>query len=527
MESDTSPRPLARGSGHARVDSLLACLSPWELLHLRNEFRKGSINITGLATLLDLPVEILSMIVTQLELEDVVRCRLVSRSWRVMWTHGAVITTMCRYFFPGLLEKAAIDRDPRGPAELLQSCIARNLWHRRGAHSESKAVRRERTSGPAMHVSRTTDLSQASFYQEGFLAWQNDGSSVIVHDLRADQRHLCNFSVSWLEGERQDLKGMSSHLLVFTISTSLKIWHIQSRTWKRLRLPGPFQTCYVDREQVAVLTRQGLIIRWSWNGSATELDQSHSLNMVPEGYGTGIFRPGVILHPQKANITYLVRIYESKSKDTCSRELIFLMSVVRHDAGVPTHRWLENILPASLGDADDLSSPPLNSFLTLPCSKMSAHGLYSIGIVETNYSVHEFATTAFNIYKEAFVQRRFQYAKPDHSHGNPRMLRMRHSTGSWAGQKTRAGYLTAWSEANPMIPRYVASPSSEDNNTDTLHPAAQQFCIFGDDEFHVSVSNNGYMVWLFAMRLSAGNELDCEDESQTSWTTNSKPIDWS
>lgn len=65
---------------------------------------------------------------------------------------------------------------------------------------------------------------------------------------------------------------------------------------------------------MAVVTRQDLIIKVSWSGSAIELDQSETLEMVPEGYETGIAPPGVMLHPKKQNVAYTARIYRSKAK---------------------------------------------------------------------------------------------------------------------------------------------------------------------------------------------------------------------
>lgn len=65
---------------------------------------------------------------------------------------------------------------------------------------------------------------------------------------------------------------------------------------------------------MAVTTRQELIIKWSWRGSAVELDQSGILNTVPEGYDAGKLLPGVILHPSEQGVSYIARIYRSKPR---------------------------------------------------------------------------------------------------------------------------------------------------------------------------------------------------------------------
>lgn len=208
-----------------RIDSFLASLSPWELLRLREDLRNRNIKITGLADLSDLPSEIVSMIAVKLELDDVLCCRMVSRSWHATWTRGAVTSTICHYFFPGLLEKAEIDQDPRSPAELFQSCIDSYLWHKRGAYPESSFI--EWTTKPFTNPSLSQDeelnnqlLRPKPFfkpsYDGGMLAWQVDLVSAIVYDLRTHQHHLCSFAAYAIDSWRLDLQGMSSNLLVFS-----------------------------------------------------------------------------------------------------------------------------------------------------------------------------------------------------------------------------------------------------------------------------------------------------------------------
>ncbi|KAG5914996.1 hypothetical protein E4U42_000191 [Claviceps africana] len=249
---------------------------------------------------------------------------------------------------------------------------------------------------------------------------------------------------------------------------------------------------------------------WSWSGSATELDQSHSLNTIPEGYETGPFLPGVIIDAQKPSTIYFVRIYQDKSNDTdilsasCPPKLVFLMSVVRYDDGVPTNRWLQRILPASFRSTLTLVTLH-TSRVTLVCPKMNAYGLYSIGIVKTG-TFHDLAAVGFNIYKEVFIQRPFELMRD-----NEQLRRLKHTYFIAEG-------VTTWSAAHPMIPQYVAFAPPEGSGRPSL------FCVFGDDEFHISVTNKEYRLWSFASQLPVGNKPDAGEESQTSQQLPVRPL---
>lgn len=81
-----------------------------------------------------------------------------------------------------------------------------------------------------------------------------------------------------------------------------------------MSLPGPFVRCFVEGERAAFVTRQGLVIAWSWEGGAIEVDVSGELNRPPEGYDRGRSLPGVILNPSKADTLYVASLFRSKPK---------------------------------------------------------------------------------------------------------------------------------------------------------------------------------------------------------------------
>lgn len=216
--------------GRTKVDAFLATLSPWDLLYLRDKFRNGKIPIVGLAGLPDLPAEILSLIVTQLALDDIVSCRLVSRAWHSSWTQGAVITAISHFFFPGLVEKHKQLNDSKSTQDLVQLCMAKSLrrrharplrttfifWMERGCPVFKPRVEQERQR-PNWLRRFYYSMGPPVFYDEGRLVWQVSDVDVVIDDLRTCERRYCNLMEMHLRGQKLVLQGMSRDMLVFIV----------------------------------------------------------------------------------------------------------------------------------------------------------------------------------------------------------------------------------------------------------------------------------------------------------------------
>jgi hypothetical protein len=92
------------------------------------------------------------------------------------------------------------------------------------------------------------------------------------------------------------------------------IWHIDLQAWKRVTLPGPLVTCFVEGERAAFVIRQGSVIAWSWSNGTSEIDVSGAMSRPPVDYeGSGVL-PGVILHPNMTDTLYVASLYLGKRK---------------------------------------------------------------------------------------------------------------------------------------------------------------------------------------------------------------------
>lgn len=220
----------------AAIDGFLAGLSPWERMYLRSRLRDCKFSIGGLASLEDLPAEIVCLAATEhLRLEDVLSCRHVSRAWRAAWDHEAVCSTLCRYFFPGLLEVHAEDQERASArdlflreAELFQrrrhgkplqkSFIA---WDRAWS---SEVFRNKRPDGeveddvPQVGMLAPTRAHQAArvVYGDGKIAWEAGSTRIIIDDLRQRQRQVCSITRLFLSGQTLDLQSVTKDLLVLS-----------------------------------------------------------------------------------------------------------------------------------------------------------------------------------------------------------------------------------------------------------------------------------------------------------------------
>ncbi|KHN94762.1 F-box domain, Skp2-like protein [Metarhizium album ARSEF 1941] len=538
---DSAAGGSSRAVGRSNVDAFVATLSPWDLLYLRGRFRGGTLPITGLAGLPDLPAEIVSLIAVQLTLDDIVNCRLVSRDWHASWTQSAVITALSHFFFPGLVEKHEQLKVPQSPRRLVDASVTRALRRRHARPCRASFIvwrerccpvfRRPREEDDQGSDCRRTSYRSTGppvFYDRARLAWQASEVSVIVDDLRTCRRHDCSLVEAHVQGQRLALQAMSRELLVFVARrpsaglnyNTVQIWHVDLEEWRRTTLPGPLATCFVEGERAAFITRQGLVIAWSWTGGATEVDVSGEVSRPPEDYEGRQSLPGVMLHPERLDTLYVAAMFRSKlSTDGFratgqSQQRRFLMSVVRYQGGKPTKRWQELIRKDSLSITyDDSTCKPFR--ITLACSKMGSHGLHNLGTVLTASNknhptrVVELATAAFSIYKETFIQRTF--AESEGSSMTDRSP-LHFEPSAW-GVCEYEEPLTTWSQQHASIPRWV-KPDSADGPPDRDEaaaddvflylkelakgvPASEPCRIFGDEDFEIHVTTQGILVWSF------------------------------
>ena len=219
---------------YAKVDAFLATLTPWELVYARTHFR--TLTISGLASLPDLPSELVCHIATQLSLPDILAARQVSRSWRAAWTHGPVVSGVCHHFFSGLLELYNARTHWGSARELFDAAAKRYLtrYYARPARTAFISWDAGWNSGvftnrkpldarnPPSFRRQVCFYAQGPpvFYARGILAWQPAKSYVIVDDLRSCRRSVCMLTPILMSGQLISLHAVSERLLIFAATNN-------------------------------------------------------------------------------------------------------------------------------------------------------------------------------------------------------------------------------------------------------------------------------------------------------------------
>lgn len=209
------------------IDGFLGSLTSWDLIYLRRRMHEHEKRI-HLASFEDLPAEIIIYIAQYMELEDLLTCRNVCRSWREAWTFGAVTASLCCRYFPGLTEMSNLPHSAGQEllADTSKRYIGKYLRPRPNAYFLSRWFLGDKYSEEAedmrediFHRSDCLDFGPDRVqmcYQDGMLAWQPDDSYTIVNDLRRMTRKRCSFGASLVAGRKLDLQAITRELVVFS-----------------------------------------------------------------------------------------------------------------------------------------------------------------------------------------------------------------------------------------------------------------------------------------------------------------------
>lgn len=309
------------------------------------------------------------------------------------------------------------------------------------------------------------------------------------------------------------------------MSSHRKIWHIETATWSRVSLPGPFARCFVEDERTVFVTRQGLVISWSWRDTSSELDVTGDLNGPPEGYETGWSLPGIIIHPTRTETLFVASLCrrtsagEEDAHDDATNPPEFVMVVIRYDNGKPVQRYQEAIHDASL--CESVPYQPLGEHfsIALLCRKMSSSGLYNLGTcLQPRRSfedpqVIEIATVGFNIHTETFVQREYIDTISDDDSVLARKGHIEASTwrlsldlcplSTWAETCASTSwwfYPTTFAKAHEKGKSRTMGVYGVAEYLKEIHrcvPSAEACRVFGDDDFQIFVTTQGVLVWAF------------------------------
>lgn len=198
------------------IQQFLTNLSPWERLYMRKQIQHTPIE---LATLEDMPPEVICLFESHMELRDVLFCQLVSKSWAKAWSHSAVINQLLDRYFPGVAEIHRSEQPRRLLAKALavrgrKFCQKRVIeWNMNWETASFRNVTpRPNAILPNAHLQRSQRYPVR--YVNGKLAWQPFPELIVVDDLnvKSRQRVVCP---ELARTNRYQMVGVSDSLLVF------------------------------------------------------------------------------------------------------------------------------------------------------------------------------------------------------------------------------------------------------------------------------------------------------------------------
>ena len=210
----------SRDEENEAIDAFLSNLSHWGLLRVRNHLQSMRLKFSGLE---NLPPEIICEIAPHLDLQDLLNCRLVSREWFRSWTHKAVVATLCKDRFPGLME---LHPSTKPDALFLKTAVERLKWQRKDfcrriipwdpsrSTDEFRNESTLSTPGPAGDALETVPVVYPVQYDDGMIAWQPRQDCVIVDDLRTSSRQRYGLAIESISGRCPQVEGVSRKLVV-------------------------------------------------------------------------------------------------------------------------------------------------------------------------------------------------------------------------------------------------------------------------------------------------------------------------
>jgi hypothetical protein len=212
---------LTQGQRNRIIDDFIRDFSTWDWLYLRARVRHATIDRQHLASVNDLPTDVLSGVAAYLPLPDTIRCQSVSRKWKTMWSDAAVLGGVCEKYYPGALRFY----EHKVPVNQLLPHLFHLSKNPAGKNWNSSAITwnigPEATSSSSRHgvVSETlpssTDASPPQLlYAAGKVAWQSQPSFVVIDDLEKRTWRRISFLAHRLRGASTKLVAFSGDLLV-------------------------------------------------------------------------------------------------------------------------------------------------------------------------------------------------------------------------------------------------------------------------------------------------------------------------
>ncbi|KAI8944713.1 hypothetical protein F4801DRAFT_172281 [Xylaria longipes] len=302
----------------------------------------------------ELPLEIVTLIALQLELNDFAHCLRVSKVWRQRFLSDSVMLAYARHRWPAMND-GVVNRS-RFLETLLKLRWATKFWNPNDVgkgkgeyvswdstaqYTLDPVFHNQSDNLPAAYM-RFSVISEAAgaitaFYAFGKVAWRLCGCLVAIDDLRSKTRKVFTPPSGTMYGSTLTLQSLGSRLVIGTIDRLLIAWdHVNNQAYEKL-LPCRIRRCATYNNRAAVVLYSGDVVVWSPGHAAIQLDTSHLI------FGLGINPPEAVIWKESLNVFFDPR--NSKNLYLASGYLFHIGS--KRMVRVTVHEFSETVHVAS------------------------------------------------------------------------------------------------------------------------------------------------------------------------------------
>ncbi|KAI0442838.1 hypothetical protein F4803DRAFT_345121 [Xylaria telfairii] len=260
----------------------------------------------------ELPLEIVTLIALELQLDEFARCLRVSKAWRRRFLSDSVTQAYGRFRWPAMID-GAMNRPAFLETLLKLIWVSYNYrkptngvlvpWDSKAQFTLDPVFHNEPSSLPNIYRLYPSQLfvpdtirGICSLYACGKVAWCLDECVIVVDDLRSKMRKVLTPPSGAMHGFPLILRSLGSRLLIASIDRLLIIWdHVDNQAYEK-SLPSRICQCHTNNNRVAIVLRGGDVVIWSPGHAATQLDTS-SLNVglpqagIRPAYSCAFFDP--------------------------------------------------------------------------------------------------------------------------------------------------------------------------------------------------------------------------------------------
>ncbi|KAI0457159.1 hypothetical protein F5B21DRAFT_464596 [Xylaria acuta] len=273
----------------------------------------------------ELPLEIVTLVALELQLDDFVCCLRVSKLWRQRFLSDSVTSAYARHRWPAMID-GVVNRSRFLETLLELTCVLYNyrksvatehvLFDSRAHYTLDPVFHNQSDNLPNVYMRYFTDARSQSgcsaFYTSGKVASHLCGCVIVIDDLRSKTRKIFTPPSGAMHGSALKLQSLGSRLVIGTIDRLLIAWdHVNNQAYEK-SLPCRMLRCATQNNRVAIVLYGGEVVIWTLSHAVIQVDTSRlilGLGINPSEAKTWEACLNVFFDPRNSKKLYLASGY--------------------------------------------------------------------------------------------------------------------------------------------------------------------------------------------------------------------------